>query len=178
MNCKYCEDHLSDYLENALDAGEGIALREGMELHFQSCSACSELLEGVRDVIHWGREFPSEPAPEWLSTRIVANTPRVVRVTWMDWVRSAWRTASEPRFAMALMTSTLMIGWLGSSAGITASDLSIVRSPSAMYDGVEGWANRVYGAAVRNYYSSPIVNSINSIQFQIHSRIEQFRENT
>jgi hypothetical protein len=76
---------------------------------------------------------------------------------------------------MALMTSTLMIGWLGSTAGITASDLSIVRSPSAIYYGVEGWANRVYGDAVRNYYSSPIVNSI---QCHIHSRIEQFRENS
>jgi hypothetical protein len=175
MNCKYCEDHLSDYLENALDAGERVAVREEMELHFQSCVACSELLEGVRDVIHWGREFPSAPAPEWLSTRIVANTPIVVRVTLADWVRSAWRTVSEPRFAMALMTSVLMIGWLGSTAGITASNLSIVRSPSAIYYGVEGWATRVYGDAVRNYYSSPIVNSI---QWQIHSRIEQFRENS
>jgi hypothetical protein len=171
MNCKNCEDHLSDYLENALDADERVAL----EMHFQSCVACSELLEGVRDVIHWGREFPSEPAPEWLSTRIVANTPIVVRVTFMDWFRSAWRTVSEPRFAMALMTSVLMIGWLGSTAGISASDLSIVRSPSAMYYGVEGWAARVYGHAVRNYYSSPIVNAIQS---QIQSRIEQFRENS
>jgi predicted anti-sigma-YlaC factor YlaD len=175
MNCKYCEDHLSDYLEDAFDAGEGVALREEMELHFQSCSACSELLEGVRDVMQWGRAFPVAPAPEWLSTRIVANTPIVVRVTVMDWIRSAWKTVSEPRFAMALMTSTLMIGWLGSSAGITTSDLSIVRSPSAIYYGVEGWANRVYGDAVRNYYSSPIVNSI---QCQIHSRIEQLRENS
>ena len=171
MNCKYSEDHLSDYLESALDTDE----RARMESHFLSCSACRELLAGVRDVIQWGREFPAAPAPEWLSTRIVANTPIVVRVTFMDWFRSAWKTVSEPRFAMALMTSTLMIGWLGSTAGITASDLSIVRSPSAIYYGVEGWANRVYGDAVRNYYSSPIVNSI---QCHIHSRIEQFRENS
>ena len=171
MNCKYCEDHLSDYLEDTLGGEERVAL----ELHFQSCSACSELLEGVRDVMQWGREFPSEAAPEWLSTRIVANTPIVVRVTWMDWFRSAWKTLSEPRFAMALMTSTLIIGWLGSTAGISASDLSIVRSPSAIYYGVEGWATRIYGNAVRQYYSSPIVNTI---QCQIHSRIEQFRENS
>jgi hypothetical protein len=175
MNCKHCEDHLSDYLEGALDPSERNAMREEMELHFQSCSACSELLEGVRDVMQWGREFPAASAPEWLSPRIVANTPRVVRITWMDWFRAAWRTVSEPRFAMALMTSTLMIGWLGSSAGISPSDLSLVKSPTAIYYGVEGWANRVYGNAVRNYYSSPIVNSI---QCHIHSRIEQFRENS
>jgi len=171
MNCKYCEDHLSDYLEDALDADE----RAALEMHFQACSTCSELLEGVRDVIQWGREFPAAPAPEWLSTRIVANTPRVVRVTLLDWVRSAWRAVSEPRFAMALMTSTLMIGWLGSIAGITAADLSVARSPSAIYYGVEGWATRVYGDAIRSYYSSPLVNAI---QCQIHTRIEQFRENS
>jgi hypothetical protein len=175
MNCKHCEDHLSDYLEGTLDSDEGVALREEMELHFQSCSACSELLEGVRDVMQWGREFPSKLAPEWLPSRIVANTPRVVRVTWGDWARAAWRTVSEPRFAMALMTSVLMFGWLGSAAGFTTSDLSIVRNPSVIYYGVEGWASRVYGDAVRHYYSSPIVNTI---QCQIHSRIEQFRENS
>ena len=61
MNCRYCEDHLSDYLESALDASE----RHAMELHFQECSACSGLLEGVRDVMQWGREFPAAPAPEY-----------------------------------------------------------------------------------------------------------------
>ena len=171
MNCKYCEDHLSDYLENALAAGE----RAALELHFHSCAACSELLVGVRDVIQWGREFPAAPAPQWLAPRIIANTRIVVRVTWMDWVRTAWRTVSEPRFAMALMTSVLMVSWLGATAGFTTSDLSIVRSPSAIYYGVEGWANRVYGDAIRNYYSSPLVNSI---QCQIHTRLEQFRENS
>jgi hypothetical protein len=74
MNCNYCEDHLSDYLENALVADE----RSTMESHLISCSACSELLAGVRDVIQWGREFPAATAPEWLSTRIIANTPIVI----------------------------------------------------------------------------------------------------
>jgi anti-sigma factor RsiW len=171
MNCNYCEERLSDYLEDALDAGE----RAAMELHFQSCTACSELLEGVSHVMQWGKEFPAEVAPAWLPTRIVANTPIVIRVTWSDWLRSAWKTIAEPRFAMALLTSTMMIGWLGSSAGITTADLSVMRSPTAVYYGVEGWASRIYGDAVRNIYSSPIVNSI---QCQIHTRIEQFRENS
>jgi hypothetical protein len=171
MNCNYCEDRLSDYLEDALGAGE----RAAMEMHFQSCASCTELLQGVSHVMQWGREFPVEAAPPWLPTRIVANTPVVVRVTFGDWLRTAWRTIAEPRFAMALLTSTLMIGWLGSSAGITAADLAIVRSPSAMYYGVEGWASRIYGDALRNIYTSQIVNTI---QCQIHTRIEQFRENS
>jgi hypothetical protein len=171
MNCNYFEDRLSDYLENTLDAAE----RPAVELHFQSCASCGPLLAGVREVMQWGKEFPVEPAPAWLSTRIVANTPIVVRVTWRDWVATVWRNVSEPRFAMSLLTSMLMIGWIGSMAGITPSDLSVVRHPSEIYYGVEGWASRVYGDAVRNYYSSPLVNSI---QCHIHTRIEQFRENS
>jgi predicted anti-sigma-YlaC factor YlaD len=171
MNCNYFEDRLSDYLEDALDPVE----RPAVELHFQTCAACSVLLQGVQQVMQWGREFPAEPAPQWLATRIVANTPIVVRITWRDWVSMAWRSVSDPRFAMSLLTAVLMIGWMGSVTGLTAADLSMVRTPSTIVDGVEGWANRVYGDAVRNIYSSPLVNSI---QRQIHTGIEKFRENS
>lgn len=171
MNCNYFEDRLSDYLEDALDPAE----RPAVAQHFQTCAACSELLQGVQQVMQWGREFPAEPAPQWLATRIVANTPIVVRVTWRDWASMAWRSVSEPRFAMSLLTTVLMIGWIGSMTGLSAADLSMVRHPATIVDGVEGWANRVYGDAVRNIYSSPLVNSI---QRQIHTGIEKFRENS
>jgi len=171
MNCAYCEERLSDYLENALIVSE----RAAMESHLQGCSYCTELLDGVRQVIQWGRDFQVQPAPAWLAPRIVANTPQVVRVTWADWRRNAWRQICEPRFALALLTATLVLGWMGSLAGITADDLAIVRQPSAIYYRFGGWANRVYGDAVRGYYGSSLVNAI---QCQIHTQIEQFRENS
>jgi hypothetical protein len=169
MNCTHCEDQLSDYIENTLESSERLAV----ETHLRSCAACSELLEGVRGVIQWGRQYNAPVPPEWLATRIVANTPIVVRITWRDWFVGAWKSVCEPRFAMALLTSTLVLGWMGSLAGISAPDIATLRHPTAVYHRIGGWANRVYGDAVRTYYSSPIVNAI---QCQIHSRIEQFRE--
>jgi predicted anti-sigma-YlaC factor YlaD len=171
MNCAKCEDLLSEYLENALDALD----RASVESHLQSCSACAELLAGVRGVIQWGKEFSAPQPSPWLSSRILASTPQVIRITWRDWVFGTWKKISEPRFALALLTSTLVLGWMGNMVGISAPDIATLRHPSAIYYRIEGWANRVYGDAVRSYYSSPLVNAI---QCQIHSRIEQFRENS
>jgi anti-sigma factor RsiW len=171
MNCVHCEDQLSAYLEGALDHSERIAF----ETHLHSCEACSELLEGVRQVVQWGREFHAPQPPSWLPSRIVANTPQVVRITWRDWFAGAWKSICEPRFALALLTSTIVLGWMGNLAGISAPDVATLRHPTAVYDRIGGWANRIYGDAVRSYYNSTLVNSI---QCQIQSRIEQFRENS
>ena len=170
MNCAYCEDRLSDYLENSLPANERLVL----DTHLASCEACTTLLAGIQTVMEWGHSFPVHSAPEWLPVRIVANTPRVVRVTWRDWLAAAWRTVSEPRFAMAIFTATLVLGWVGNATAIGSSVGPYVRHPSGIYHGVEGWANRTYADIVRNYYSSPLVMEI---QCQIH-RIGQLRENS
>jgi hypothetical protein len=111
---------------------------------------------------------------------LVAHTyrcehPAGRRITWRDWLVGAWKNVCEPRVAMALLTSTLVLGWMGNLAGISAPDIATLRHPVAVYHRIGGWANRLYGDAVRSYYSSPIVNAI---QCQIHSRIEQFRENS
>ena len=171
MNCTYCEERLSDYLEGALDA----AARGLVEEHLKACAACNELLVGVRSVVGWGKDLPAQLPPPWLASRIVSNTPHVIRVTWSDWILGVWKNVCEPRFALGLLTSILMVGWLGSLAGVTLADVALVRHPSAVYNRMGGWANRLYGDAVRSYYSSPLVNAI---QCQIHSRIEQFRENS
>jgi len=171
MNCTYCEDRISDYLEDALNATERALVGE----HLKLCSSCSELLDGVRNLMHWGRDLPGQLPSPWLASRIVANTPQVIRVNWRDWSVGIWKKVSEPRFALSLLTTTLMVGWMGSLVGITFSDVAMVRHPSEIYYRMGGWANRIYGDAVRSYYSSPLVNAI---QCQIHTRIEQFRENS
>jgi hypothetical protein len=171
MNCAYCEDRMSDYIENTLSVEE----RAVLDLHFQSCGSCSELRSGVVEVLQWGKSFPIQEPAVWLPARIVANTPTVVRLTWKDLWSAAWQTVSEPRFALALFTATLVLGWLGNVTGISPSVATLVRHPTAIYYGIEGLANRAYGDLVRNYYGSPLVREI---QCQIHTRIEQFRENS
>jgi hypothetical protein len=139
FDCVRCEEQMSDYLENALSTSD----RVPMELHLNSCQACSELLAGMGLVMDWGKSFPVYEAPSWLPTRIIANTPRVERETW-------------------LMTTVLMIGWLGSVMGISADVSSFVRNPAAVY-------YRAYDQAVRSFYRAPVVT-------EIRSQIERLRE--
>src|SRR4030095_11384193 len=120
MNCAHCEDQMSAYLEDALDNSERLSI----EAHLQTCAACRELLEGVREIVQWGKSFTAPEPPVWLPTRIVANTPVVVRITWKDWLVGAWKSVCEPRFAMALLTSTLVLRWMGSLAGISRRDIA------------------------------------------------------
>ncbi len=167
-NCTHCEERMSEYLENALGAAE----RVSMELHLEACRACAGLLAGMAEVLAWGRNFPVYDAPPWLASRIVANTPRIARESWLDTMRSVGKWIIEPRTAMAVFTATLVLSWLGSLAGISPATMnvsSIVRDPAAIYYGAQGLVNRAYDEAVRTYYRSPLVT-------QIQSRIEQLRE--
>ena len=165
MNCVKLEELLSDYLENTLS----IDNRRLVDTHLQSCPACSDLLAGMAEVVAWGKSFPVFEAPSWLATRIVANTPRVSRESWLDIFTAVGRWLVEPRTAMAVFTATLVLGWMGSIAGISPDMVRSVRTPSAIYYGAHSALNRAYDEAVRTYYRSPLVT-------EIQTRIEQLRE--
>src|SRR3954469_19876329 len=112
MNCSHCEERLSDYLEGAL----GLPERDSLDLHLQSCTACSRLLAGMSQVLAWGKTFPVFDIPAWLSARIIANTPRVERESWRDLAAAIGKWIVEPRLAMGIFTATLMLGWFGNAA--------------------------------------------------------------
>ena len=171
MNCANCEERLSDYLEQALPQD----LMEAMEEHFTACAMCRELRDDVALIMDMRVHVAVHTPPPWLGGRIVASTPQVVRVTWRDLFAGIWQGLYEPRFAMSLLTATIVMGWMSSLAGFTPSMGAFIRNPAAIYYGMEGAVHRAYGEAVRNYYRSPLVNQI---QYQIHTRIEQLRENS
>ena len=158
FNCTQCEDRMSDYLERTLAAAE----QPPMELHLKSCAECARLLSGMSEVVDWGARFPVYEAPGWLATRIIANTPRVVHETWLDTLSSLGRWILEPRTALGLLTSVVMLGWLGSSLPLPADMGSLVRNPSAIY-------YRAYDEAVRTFYRAPLVT-------EIRTQIERLRE--
>jgi predicted anti-sigma-YlaC factor YlaD len=107
MNCNHCEELTSDYLEGALSQAE----HDSMDLHLQSCTACSELLASMTEVLKWGKAFVVHEAPAWLPARIVANTPRLKRESWLDTLAAAWRWTVDPRAAMGVFTAMLVLGW-------------------------------------------------------------------
>ena len=130
MNCTHCEEQLSDYLENAL----GIDARDGVELHLRYCEACGELVAGMKDVLAWGEGFPIYDPPAWLSSRILANTPRVARETWRDTLSGVAGWIAEPRLAMVVFTAAVVLGWMGSLAGISPVGVArVVRDPAILY---------------------------------------------
>ena len=164
-NCAQVEELASDYLEDALGADDRLAI----DAHLQTCSACAELLAVMSDVIAAGRTFPVYEPPPWLATRIVANTPRIAHETWPETLASIWKWIAEPRTSMGVFTAVLVLGWLGSIAGISPRWTTVVRHPSSIYYGAHTVVNRAYDEAIRKYYRSPLVT-------EIQSRIEQFRE--
>lgn len=170
MNCTNLEARLSDYLDALLPAVEV----EAVEAHLVSCDSCRQLHEDMAAVIGWGRNFPVFRAPEWLVSRIIANTPwserktRIERETWMDTFGSIGRWILEPRTAMAVFTATLVFGWISNITGIQPR-LGDFRSPTAIYDTAGDLVNEVYDGALRLYYRAPMVT-------EIQSQIERLRE--
>ena len=154
MKCAECEQLMSDYMENTLNPSE----RDVLTLHLNSCRACTDLLASMREVVAWGKSFQAFEAPAWLPARIVANTPVVARERWIDTLVSIGRWIIEPRTALAIFTSALVLGWLGGAAGISPDWGAVVRDPGA-----------IYYQAVRAAYRSPLVT-------EIESRIEQLME--
>ena len=165
MNCTQCESRMSDYLESAISDAD----RERVDVHVCSCAACNELLVGMREVLVWAKTFPMFEPPAWLPTRILANTPRIARESWLDTLAFIWKWIIEPRTGVAVFTAALVLGWLGNLAGISPDWTAVVRDPAAIYYGAQGAMNRAYDEAIRTYYRSPLVT-------QIQSRIEQLRE--
>jgi predicted anti-sigma-YlaC factor YlaD len=165
MKCSTVEELLSDCLENTISVDNRLLV----DAHLQSCPACSDLLADMSEIIAWGKSFPVYEAPSWLAARIVANTPRVSRESWLDTLTAVGKWLVEPRTAMAAFTATLVLGWMGSMAGISPDMVRNVRTPSAIYYGAHSALNRAYDEAVRKYYRSPLVS-------EIRTRIEQLRE--
>ena len=165
QDCAACEIRMSDYLEEALDP----AAQAAMDSHLSACRACSDLLAGMSEVMLWGKDFPVYDAPPWLAGRIIANTPKVVRETWLDTLAAIGRWLIEPRTAMGLLTTVLMVAWLGSLAGITPDFAAVVRDPRIVYYNAGDLMNRAYDRAVKTFYRAPLVT-------EIQSQIERLRE--
>ena len=166
MNCTILEARLSDYLDGMLAQGE----QRLVEAHLASCDSCRQLYESMEEVLDWGRNFPVFEAPEWLVTRILANTPRKERETWVDTLGALGRWVLDTRTAMAVFTSMMVLGWISNTVGIAPS-LADLRSPAAIYRSAGDLVNDAYDGAVRLYYSAPLVT-------QIQSQIEQLRESS
>ena len=166
MNCEIVELRLSDLLDGQLPATE----EASVETHMASCDACRRLHQHMAAVVEWGRRFPVFTPPEWLVTRILANTPRQEKETWLDTLGAIGRWVLEPRTAMSVFTATIVMSWMLNIAGVSPS-VADLRNPSVIYSKAGDLVNGAYDGAVRLYYRTPVVTAI-------QSRIERLRESS
>lgn len=163
MKCSECELRISDYLEDTLASGE----QEAMRAHFESCAACRELMGATREVVAWGSGFATHPAPPWLATRVLASTPPVVRERWRDTLRQAGHWLLQPRTAMTVFASVIVLGW---TLDLDAARVERwVENPATAYYDAQGVAYDAWDEAVRTWYGSRVVN-------EVYCRIEQLKE--
>jgi anti-sigma factor RsiW len=164
-DCRQVERHLDAYVEQTAGPQE----REATRRHLERCPSCRELAACIREAFDWTADFPELGPPDWLATRILANTPPVVRERWRDTFLGAWRWITEPRMAMTVFASVFILGWVSNVLGMPLDVSGMVRNPSGALYSAEGVMSQVYDQAVRSYYRSPIVH-------EIYCRIEQLKE--
>jgi hypothetical protein len=155
LNCANCEERISDYIEKSLNEAE----RADVELHLHSCQSCNELVSGMMHVIAAGRDFPIYAPPEWLASRIVANTPPI-RPSLRYRLDTLWQSLGEPRTALAIFTAAIVMGWVGGGT---------VRE--AVFNRAETAVSCAYDHAIRSYYRSPVI-------IELHAKIDQLMENS
>ena len=88
MNCRKCRDQLSAYLDGEL----AVQQAERIRAHLDTCKACREELEFLKQTIGLVKELPHVPAPPKLRERVLAGleTPQAEDVP-REGV-SKWRT--------------------------------------------------------------------------------------
>ena len=111
LSCEQVWHEISNYLEGDLDAG----LRSAMDEHFQTCTKCSSILEGTRNVILLYSDERMIEVPSGFGTRLERRLTRSARERNRGW--SPWSAWLVPVAALVLIAGGVRI----------ASSLSVPR---------------------------------------------------
>lgn len=137
MNCRECQKHLSEYVDNRLAP----ARRNQVDAHRSECAACERqyrLMQRAGEVL--GREAAAEP-PAGLAERasraaFAAAEPRAAGSFFDRWIPVAWPTAVVAAAAAVLLLVT-SAPQSGGAPSPTGDPVSIVLD-DAGDDGFEG----------------------------------------
>ncbi|HEU4387205.1 MAG TPA: zf-HC2 domain-containing protein [Blastocatellia bacterium] len=110
MSCTECQDRLSEYVDDLLEAGE----RELIDEHLTGCAPCrivrDDLMQIVQASLQLQGRTPEAAAWARLKTEIEAERQR----GWWSRIASTRITVSVPLFtaAIAVLLAALSAGWL------------------------------------------------------------------
>ena len=149
MDCRYVEEHLTDYMDRSLSTGELQAIGE----HLDHCAACASLLDDVRAVTVDCKTFPQLDPGIPLLERILLRTSGRPRTRPLGelFAEYVFRPMLTPRFAMgaalSLMFATFAIYWITPRVSGVAAALS----PREVFRSMDRAAQGIYGEGLKIY---------------------------
>lgn len=149
MECQYCEDRLSAYLERTLFEGE---MRQVSE-HLDRCGDCAALLENMRSLTAACRTFPIlEPGTELLE-RILLRTSGRPRTRSLREVldRFLLRPLMTPRLAVGASLAALFLALLFHFMVPRVSAVAAAIAPGEVLRHLDRGVQQIYSEGVKVY---------------------------
>lgn len=107
MNCNAAVASIHEYLDGDLTREEIGRL----QLHLQSCPACSSRLDSLEKTNALFQALPAEATPSYLTDRIMKSLPKTRRpAAWTSWVRRHPAVSAAAIF-MVVMLSSFVAMW-------------------------------------------------------------------
>jgi hypothetical protein len=149
MECRYVENHLSEYMDRSLAASE----LSGIADHLHECPRCSELLDNVRSLLASCKTEMALDPPLELIERILLRTSgrprtRSLRERWTEYVLKPVLT---PRFAMGVGLGILFLALTMNLMMPRASALVSALSPTEIFRSIDRTTQQVYSQGLRLY---------------------------
>jgi len=149
MNCRYCEERMSDYIDRTLPPAEMEVVLE----HLDTCASCAELARSVRTLLAECKTYPVLEPDLALVERILLRTSgrprrRTLRELITEHLVSPILT---PRFAAGAALSLLFVAfaihWISPRVG----DVASVLAPRQVFRNMDRAAQGVYSEGLRLY---------------------------
>ena len=142
MNCADVEILICDYVDGTLAPDA----RADVERHLAECRSCAELARDAADAVQFIQRAADVEPPQELISQILFDPPwhkqRSLRFS------TRFHALLQPRFAMGMALTVLSIAMImPKMRNFQPSDLS----PAAVWAGIEGRADRLWGRTQKYY---------------------------
>jgi hypothetical protein len=149
MDCAYCEEKLSEYLEQNLPAEEAPAVAQ----HLENCANCSALIEEMQSILIASQKFPALELDDNLLERILLRTSgrprtRKFRELMEHFILHSLLT---PRFAAGAVLATFFFLLLVNLLVPRVAEIASILSPLEIFRQLDRGVQQVYSKGLQAY---------------------------
>ncbi|HSF23793.1 MAG TPA: zf-HC2 domain-containing protein [Blastocatellia bacterium] len=117
MDCKQCEELISDYIDGALELGEQLQI----ERHLADCEPCRAVRDDLLQIVHFSHKLPLHAPSGAVWTRIQNDVAQqrggwLRALPWWTWLKTRQINLSLPQTAAIAATLVIAV-----SAGVLFS---------------------------------------------------------